>query len=159
MEDFIVNNFYRITKKTKMIKPYFKLNYCSKIIDTDGEYISKAKPIDIIDLSCKEECASYDARKKGVNYLFNFRNKAPIPINPNKGIVFFPTKAHKDSDNVWVSYCQVKDWKIHDKDPEKTIIEFQDGTFEAVDVTASTFRKQYLQAAQIFAHFTKDSYI
>ena len=83
---------YEINPQTMAIFPVeYGSKIYSKILEEDDEVLSPFKPLDIIKKSCQYFGASFDGRREGTRELIGITHKAPIVIDTNTSIYFFPT--------------------------------------------------------------------
>ena len=110
---------YEINKNTLALIPIGKKK---TVIYEDHEcFIVDEKILKIMDSNCKYYGSSISGRIQGTYSLTGFNYKAPIIVEEDKSIIFFPTCSPRLKDCAWINVNNIK--KVHSKS-EKSIIEF-----------------------------------
>lgn len=121
-------------------------NNYSRIIESDGEFIIQAKPLIIIDKSCKYFGSSLKGRQDGTKEVAGITHKAPITVDPSSGIYMFPTKSpHKDN-CAWIAHSYILRYESESFD--QTIVTFSNGMKIRLDISSGSFENQVNRTAQ-----------
>lgn len=146
-ERVVVDSFI-MTRYTMAILPHLSLGKCySKVIEEDGEYIVKKRPLDIIERSCHYYGASLKGRKQGTKAILGITHKAPIAVEPKNEIYVFPTASPNDAHCVWISHMHVI--KYEPSHREKTIVYLKNNKKICLDVSYHSFVNQLYRTAQL----------
>lgn len=121
-------NQYEINDATLAIIPDKKAN--SLILEEGTEYKIEAKPLKIIDYSCKYFGSSYVGRREGSKQILQTAYKLPIMIEDTRNIVFFPTNSPEETECSWLALNKIE--KIRPLSSRnnytKTNIKYKNGT-------------------------------
>ena len=82
---------YEISKDTLAVIPVGEKK--SKVIEKDCSFIINHSPNRVMDDSCKYYGSSMDGRQKGTTNLTGISYKAPIIVQEEGNIIFFPTSS------------------------------------------------------------------
>lgn len=146
-ERTIIDGFI-MTRYTMAILPHLGSGQCySKVIEEDGEYIVKKRPIDIIERSCGYYGASLKGRKEGTKAIIGITHKAPIAVEPLNEIYVFPTASPNDEHCVWISHMHVM--KYEPSHRERTIVYLKNNKTICLDVSYHSFVNQLYRTAQL----------
>ena len=131
---------YEINKNTLALIPIGKKK---TVIYEDHEcYIVDEKILKIMDSNCKYYGSSISGRIQGTYSLTGFNYKAPIIVEEDKSIIFFPTCSPRLKDCAWINVNNIK--KVHSKS-EKSIIEFLNNECIEIDTSYRIIQNQYLK--------------
>lgn len=119
----------------------------SKVLETDKEIIVKAKPLELIDRSCRYFGSSYEGRKAGTKEATGITHKPPIVVDPASSIYFFPTSSSSKLHCAWLSHGYVDKYdSINYYDTE---VLFVNGDKTTVSVSKHSFQTQLYRTAQL----------
>jgi competence protein ComK len=144
--------FEEINENTKILLPIAHAEYATKIVNVDGEVLSKKTPLELIREACIEGGATYKGRKDAVQNLFNISHRVPIPIAPERGIYAFPTHSPKQWQNKWIFYFHIK--HIYPVEVNKVMLVFTDGGRMELDLSYHTLEKQRQRTSQCIVKFS-----
>jgi competence protein ComK len=148
LNEFILLDDFIVSRYTIAILPHHLSELCySKVIEEDGEYIVKRKPIDIIERSCHYYGSSLKGRKDGTREIIGVTHKAPIAIEPLNEIYFFPTISPNDPRCVWLSHIHI--FKYEPLQGEQTLVYFKNEKNLHLDVSFHSFVNQLYRTAQL----------
>lgn len=137
---------YEINPQTMAIFPVeYGSKIYSKILEEDDEVLSPFKPLDIIKKSCQYFGASFDGRREGTRELIGITHKAPIVIDTNTSIYFFPTTSPVKIQCIWFSHEHILS---HRKDSlNQTVVMFRNKQTITVPISYRSFQNQVLRTA------------
>jgi len=137
---------YEINPQTMAIIPMeYGSKIYSKILEVDEELISPFKPYEIIKKSCQYFGSSYEGRKEGTRELIGITHKAPIVIDTNTSIYFFPTTSPVNIQCIWFAHDHILS---HRKDSSnQTIVVFRNKQSLIAPVSYRSFQNQVLRTA------------
>ena len=139
---------YEINKNTLALIPIGKKK---TVIYEDHEcYIVDEKILKIMDSNCKYFGSSISGRIQGTYSLTGFNYKAPIIVEEDKSIIFFPTCSPRLKDCAWINVNNIK--KVHSKS-EKSIIEFLNNECIEIDTSYRIIQNQYLKSLSLETAF------
>jgi competence protein ComK len=148
VNEFIVLDEFIVSRYTMAILPHhFHEHRYSKVIEEDGEYIVKMKPLDIIARSCHYYGSSLKGRKEGTKEIIGITHKAPIAIEPLNEIYVFPTTSPNDPRCVWLSHIHV--FKYEPSRGERTMVYFKNEKSICLEVSYHSFVNQLYRTAQL----------
>ncbi|RAK19513.1 competence protein ComK [Anoxybacillus vitaminiphilus] len=148
LREFLLLDEFIVSRYTIAVLPYHHSGFrYSKVIEEDGEYIVKMKPIEIIKQSCHYYGSSLKGRKDGTREIIGVTHKAPIAIEPLNEIYFFPTTSPNDPRCVWLSHFHV--FKYEPMQGEKTCVYFNHEKSIYLDVSYHSFVNQLYRTAQL----------
>ena len=134
-------NEYEINAYTIMIKPKrIGDRVYSEILESEEEFISTLKPIEIIKNSCDYFGCQYDGRRGGTRSLTGYTHKAPIAIEPSSSSYFLPTTSPDKESCVWFAQSHIASFKK--KSPFETTITFRNKKSTEINVSYSSFENQ-----------------
>lgn len=139
---------YEVNSSTMFLRP---IKYGSKIYteiyETDGQFISPFKPLEIIKKSCEFFGISYIERKEGTKRLIGVSKKVPIIIDPLTSIYFFPTASPTEPHCIWISHDQVQSYQ--QLEDQSTLVTFQNGLSVSLPVSLRSFEAQLLRTSML----------
>ncbi len=154
VNEFIVLNKFIISRYTMAVLPHhLHGNFYAKVVEEDGEYIVKMRPIDIIKRSCDYYGSSFRGRKEGTRAVIGITHKAPIAIEPLNEIYVFPTISPSDPRCVWLSHIHV--YKYEPTKNDQTIVYFTNEKSILLDVSYHSFVNQLYRTAQLRTKLTE----
>ena len=143
---------YGISKDTLAVVPV-GLNK-SKVIDKDGDYIINKYPNKVMDDSCKYYGSSINGRQKGTMSLTGISYKAPIIVQEEGNIIFFPTSSPRLKNCVWVSLNNIESY-YYDFEKKRCIIIFDNKSKLEIDVSYTILNNQILKSQRLESIFNK----
>lgn len=139
---------YEISPYTMAILPEMTAEgLYSKVIEVDYEYVVKAKPIEIIDKSCRFFGSSLKGRREGTKEIMGVTHKAPIVIDPTNSIYFFPTTSPSRQQCSWISHSFVK--QLIQSPFEETTIIFSNQKEIVLPISRGSLENQLYRTAQL----------
>ncbi|WP_051556445.1 competence protein ComK [Alkalihalobacterium bogoriense] len=140
---------YMINANTMLLKPVRHEKYGTLVYEKGCKFYTMFRPKDYIENACLEGGSSYTGRREAVLYSTTYRNKIPIPIFPEKSIIAFPTLSSSHFDCEWVFLLHVKGYKIVENviEEPRTQVDFHDGQYEDVTISAYSFKEQMERAS------------
>ncbi|ANB57782.1 comK family protein [Anoxybacillus sp. B7M1] len=148
VNEFIVLNDFIVSRYTMVILPHhFHDHHYTKVIEEDGEYIVKMKPIEIISRSCYYYGSSLKGRKEGTKEIIGITHKPPIAIEPLNEIYVFPTTSPNDIRCVWISHMHVLEYEPSRGDT--TTVYFKNDKSVCLDISYYSFVNQLYRTAQL----------
>ncbi|MCA1030950.1 competence protein ComK [Bacillus timonensis] len=139
---------YEINRYTMAIIPETIDNEVySRVLEVNGEYMIKKKPLEIIRDSCDYFGCSMQGRKDGTRSLTGITHKAPIMIEPAINLYFFPTSSPTQSTCAWIAHRYVY---RHTKDQfDNTLVTFTNQKKERFSISKGSFISQLHRTAQL----------
>lgn len=135
---------YQINSKTLAIMPISKKK--SKIYENENVIIVD-KPVNrIIAENCEYNGSSYAGRKKGTMELIGVTHKAPIVIQEDKNIIFFPTCSPRMHDCCWISLNNIERYKPYEGE---SLITFNNNFILQVNVSNQVIDHQVLRSTRL----------
>ena len=143
---------YEISKKTLAIIPE-GINK-SKVIEKDGDFIINKYPNRVMDDSCKYYGSSISGRQKGTTNLTGISYKAPIIVQEEGNVIFFPTTSPRLKNCCWVSLNNIDSY-YYDFEKKRCIIVFDNKSKLEIDMSYSVLNNQILKSHRLEAIFNK----
>ncbi|MDD6244105.1 MAG: competence protein ComK [bacterium] len=140
-------NQYEINDATLAIIPDKKSN--SLILEEGTEYKIEAKPLKIIDYSCKYFGSSYVGRREGSKQILQTAYKLPIMIEDTRNIVFFPTNSPEETECSWIALNKIEKIRPLSSRSNYTEIEFANGKILALPISYKSLENQILRASRL----------
>lgn len=140
-------NQYEINDATLAIIPDKKVN--SLILEEGTEYKIEAKPLKIIDYSCKYFGSSYVGRREGSKQILQTAYKLPIMIEDTRNIVFFPTNSPEETECSWLALNKIEKIRPLSSRNNYTEIEFANGKILALPISYKSLENQILRASRL----------
>ena len=140
-------NQYEINDATLAIIPDKKAN--SLILEEGTEYKIEAKPLKIIDYSCKYFGSSYVGRREGSKQILQTAYKLPIMIEDTRNIVFFPTNSPEETECSWLALNKIEKIRPLSSRNNYTEIEFANGKILARPISYKSLENQILRASRL----------
>lgn len=137
---------YLINTETLAIIP--TLDNKSYIIEENDEFFVESTPNNIIKKNCRINGSSYLMRLKKTELLTGDTYKAPILINNNDNIIFFPTSSPRKKCVSWINLFNV-DRTFFDKSKNHTIIKFLNGKTLKIDASLNIINNQIFRATRL----------
>ncbi|MGM8215043.1 competence protein ComK [Bacillaceae bacterium W0354] len=150
---------YLINKNTMAILPNKDIIYSSIIYEIDRTLLCEEPPSSIIDQTCLIKGASFDGRRKAIEYVTKKKVMLPIPIDPDNGVIIIPTKKIKHPDCEWLSYCHIKECRNSRKGKGYSEIIFNNDMKLETEISRTRMQNQIILAGHIFGLFLKDKFI
>ena len=140
-------NQYEINDATLAIIPDKKAN--SLILEEGTEYKIEAKPLKIIDYSCKYFGSSYVGRREGSKQILQTAYKLPIMIEDTRNILFFPTNSPEETECSWLALNKIEKIRPLSSRNNYTEIEFANGKILALPISYKSLENQILRASRL----------
>lgn len=122
-------------------------NLGSIIMEEETEhFIIQHTPSKLIDRACKFFGASLKGRQEGTFDVCGITHKAPICIDPQSGMYFFPTSSPANQSCIWIAHSHID--VINKTEDNRTEITFQTGRNVVVDVSYGSMLNQIQRTAQ-----------
>ena len=138
---------YEINDATLAIIPDKKSN--SLILEEGTEYKIEAKPLKIIDYSCKYFGSSYVGRREGSKQILQTAYKLPIMIEDTRNIVFFPTNSPEETECSWLALNKIEKIRPLSSRNNYTEVEFANGKVLALPISYKSLENQILRASRL----------
>ncbi|KAA0548453.1 competence protein [Bacillus sp. BGMRC 2118] len=146
------NDHYEISPLTLAILPAYHETYQSRILDIQGEFYSNQRPLKLIEQACLEGGASYDGRRKSLQYKKSFHQYPPIPINPLEDIYAFPTCSPDSYDCIWLFYEHILHYRPQGN---QLLVTFHNHQTLELNISPSIMDKQIARTESCIVLFTK----
>ena len=137
---------YEISKETLAVIPYGKDS--SIVYEKDCNFIVNETPNNIMDDSCKYYGSSIQGRQKGTLDLTGISYKAPIIINEDGNIIFFPTSSPRLKKCCWVSLNNIESY-YYDFEKNTCIIIFDNKEKIEFDMSYCVLNNQILKSHRL----------
>ena len=139
---------YEISSNTLAIIPVGENK--SKIIEKDNTYIINESPNRIMDESCRYYGSSIGGRQKGTMSLTGISYKAPIIVQEEKNIIFFPTTSPRLKKCCWISVNNIDSY-YYDFEKQTCIIIFDNKSRLEFDMSYWVLNNQILKSHRLDA--------
>ena len=143
---------YGISKKTLAVIPVGERK--SKIIEKDGSYIIDESPNKVMDESCKYYGSSIGGRQKGTTNLTGISYKAPIIVQEEGNVIFFPTSSPRLKKCCWVSLNNIDSY-YYDYEKRTCVIIFDNQEKIEFDMSYCVLNNQILKSHRLESIFNK----
>lgn len=143
---------YEISKETLAIIPIGEKK--SKVIEKDCSLIINNSPKNIMDESCRYYGSSIEGRQKGTTSLTGISYKAPIVVQEDNNIIFFPTTSPRLKNCMWISLNNIEDY-YYDFDKNSSIILFDNGEKLEINTSFCVLNNQILKSHRLESIFQK----
>ena len=120
---------YEISKDTLAVIPIGEKK--SKIIEKNNSYIVEQRPNRIMDSSCRYYGSSINGRQKGTSSLTGITYKAPIIVQEEGNLIFFPTTSPRLKKCCWVSLNNIESY-YYDFEKKTCVIIFDNKTKRSI---------------------------
>ena len=137
---------YEISKDTLAVIPIGEKK--SKIIEKDNSYIINVSPNRIMDSSCRYYGSSIGGRQKGTSSLTGISYKAPIIVQEEGNIIFFPTTSPRLKKCCWVSLNNIDSY-YYDFEKKTCVIIFDNSTKLEFDMSYCVLNNQILKSHRL----------
>jgi competence protein ComK len=107
-------------------------------------YVKKT-PLEIIHQGCLLNYSSYNGRRDAVIHHTGYARKVPIPIDPERNIITFPTLSPSNFDCVWIFLKHIECFTPQNKN---TLITFRNGKLLSVPVSSLVVEKQVYRSTR-----------
>ncbi len=138
-----------------MLKPNVTGNKVSTFVREESHVICTNKSVKkILDNSCLLYGASFNGRRDFSRAFLQTDKKLPVEVSAPSNIVMFPLRSNVLGEKVWIAYHHVKDQRVISTG--KMEILFTDNTTYQIDISKSSFSRQYNLAARLVnrKHYT-----
>ena len=137
---------YGISKDTLAIIPIGEKK--SKIVEKNNSYIIDQNPNRIMDSSCRYYGSSINGRQKGTTSLTGITYKAPIIVEEDGSIIFFPTTSPRLKKCCWVSLNNIESY-YYDFEKKTCVIIFDNKTKLEFDISFCVLNNQILKSHRL----------
>lgn len=137
---------YEISKETLAIIPYGKNS--SIVYEKDCNFIVNNTPNNIMDESCRYYGSTIQGRQKGTTNLTGISYKAPIIINEDGNIIFFPTASPRLKKCCWISLNNIESY-YYDFEKNLCIIIFDNKEKMEFDMSYCVLNNQILKSHRL----------
>ncbi len=135
---------YKINTKTLAITPINRKK--AKVYENNKVFIIEQSANKIIAENCEYYGSSYEGRKKGTMELIGVTHKAPIVIQEEKDIIFFPTSSPRTNDCSWISLGNIDSYTPY---ADESIIRFNNNLTLHVNVSNKIIDNQVLRSTRL----------
>ncbi|MGY3716256.1 competence protein ComK [Sutcliffiella cohnii] len=144
MDEYIINS------STIAILPHFHPFLQTQVLEWEGEYNVKEKPLYIINKNCLHYGSSYIGRREAIVHRTNYKQKTPILLSESQELIIIPTHSPEHMDCVWLMFHQVH--KVASINSGSTIT-FHNGRELSLPVSAEVIHQQMQKASVIHSLF------
>ncbi len=137
---------YQINSKTLAIMPINKRK--SKIYENENVIIVDKPANKIISENCEYYGSSYSGRKRGTMQMIGVTHKAPILIQEEESIVFFPTSSPRLNDCAWISVNNLENYNAYENE---SLITFNNNMIIRVNASKRIIENQVLRSTRLQA--------
>lgn len=137
---------YSINKNTLAILPFGDKK--SIIYEKNDCFLIDSKPNKIMDDSCKYYGSSMAGRLKGTDSLIGISYKAPIIIEENSPLVFFPTSSPRLKKCAWLSLNNISKY-YYDNISRKSVVKFLNDETISFSISYNILNNQVLKANRL----------
>lgn len=147
MKEWEIKEEFEVTKYTMaVVAEKLDGRLVSKVLEVNGDYTVKMKPLAIIERSCKYFGSSLKGRQDGTKEVAGITHKAPIAIDPTSGIYMFPTQSPNRSECSWISHSYIA--KIESVGYDQTLVTFKNEKSLLLNISKGSFENQLHRTAQ-----------
>jgi competence protein ComK len=139
-----MENGYKINAKTLAIIPVNK--HRSKVYEHDNVIFIEKNANKIIEENCEYYGSSYEGRKQGTMKLIGVTHKAPILVEEQNNIVFFPTCSPRLTECGWISVNNIEGYCKYD---DSCIVRFHNNFTLELHVSVKSINNQVLRATRL----------
>lgn len=143
---------YGISKETLAVIPIG--NNKSKVLEKSGEFIINKYPNRVMDDGCKYYGSSINGRQKGTENLTGITYKAPIILQEEGSVIFFPTSSPRLKSCCWVSLNNIDSY-YYDFEKKSCVIVFDNNSKLEIDMSYSVLNNQILKSQRLESIFNK----
>lgn len=143
---------YSINQNTLALIPLGKDK--TVVYDNHDCFIVEKKLTHLLDDSCKYNGSSISGRIKGTYSITGYLYKAPIIINEDKKLIFFPTCSPRLKDCAWINSNNIS--QIYNYNG-KCLIEFSNQECVEIDTSYNIINNQFSRSLQLEKKFNKRS--
>ena len=144
MENYIINY------ETLLIIPYGEDK--SFVYEVNDSFEVDSNVLKIVQNSCLFFGSSLAGRNEAVVNLLDSKIKLPIIVENTKNLLIFPTYAHKNKSNIWISYNNLIDYK---KSGNGTLLKFIGNNDINIDVKSNIIDNQIIRCVKLDAILNK----
>lgn len=137
---------YSINKNTLAVLPFGENK--SIVYEKDDCFLVSTKPNKIMDDSCKYYGSSMEGRLKGTDNLIGISYKAPIIIEENSPLVFFPTSSPRLKKCAWICLNNISRY-YYDEISRKSVVKFLNDETIAFSMSYNILNNQVLKANRL----------
>ena len=137
---------YEISNDTLAILPYGTKG--SIIYEKDCNFVIDNTPNNIMDDSCKYYGSSMHGRQQGTTKLTGISYKAPIIINEENNLIFFPTSSPRLKNCCWVSLNNIESY-YYDYEKNTCVIIFDNHEQIEFDISFCVLNNQILKSHRL----------
>lgn len=137
---------YVINDETLAIIPYGSKK--AMVIETTNKVIVNRTPKGIIRQNCILYGSCFEEKLKKTELLTGYIYKAPIMINLQKKLLFFPTSSPRLKDCSWINPLRIKNY-IFDEKKSMSKIEFITGEIVFIPVSIKVIENQILRSTKL----------
>ena len=137
---------YEISKNTLAVIPIGEKK--SKVIEKDNIYIIDESPNRIMDESCRYYGSSIGGRQKGTSNLTGITYKAPIIVQEEGSIIFFPTTSPRLKKCCWISLNNIDSY-YYDFEKKTCVILFDNNFKLEFDISYCVLNNQVLKSHRL----------
>lgn len=148
---------YYMNSTTIALLPHFHPVYQTKIINWEGEYLTKDRPFEILARSCLELGADYDGRRRAIVAKTNYKQKTPIHLSESLGLIAVPTRSPESIECAWIMYHHIH--TVFPTGVKKCKIRFHNGLQIELNISAASMQQQIQKAAVIYSLFCTDQHL
>lgn len=117
------------------------------VYEKNNTFSVNKKPNEIMEESCEYFGSSLIGRQKGTTKLIGITHKAPVIVEEENELIFFPTSSPRLKDCSWIS---VKNIKNYYRNNNKTVtIEYNDGNKILLNISYGIIDNQILRSARL----------
>jgi len=135
---------YEINEETLAIVPIDE-GY-SQIYEMSNTFQVACNATKIIEESCLYFGSTLEGRRKGTESMIGIRYKAPIIIEEEKEIIFFPTKSSRYHLPIWIG---LKNIKSYYRDNNEIVLEFKNDQKIFLNISYGSLDNQILRASRL----------
>lgn len=137
---------YEISKETLAIIPIGEKK--SKVYEKDSNFIIEDTPNNIMDESCKYYGSSILGRQKSTTNLTGISYKAPIIVQEENNIIFFPTSSPRLKKCCWISLNNIDSY-YYDFEKNVCVILFDNKEKLEFDMSYCILNNQVLKSHRL----------
>lgn len=137
---------YSINKNTLAVLPFGENK--SIVYEKDDCFLVNTKPNKIMDDSCRYYGSSMEGRLKGTDNLIGISYKAPIIIEENSPLVFFPTSSPRLKGCAWVCLNNISKY-YYDTIGKKSVVKFLNDESISFSMSYNVLNNQVLKANRL----------
>jgi competence protein ComK len=144
-----IRDRHLINEKTVLLTGEYNVRgeLWSRVIEGEETFLVRKSPITVIEENLLHLGSNFLGARRSAKYLLSPTRMHPISVNPQMGILLFPTKNMKCHCNIWFSLIHVKTTNPVEMNQIEVITSF--GHTILIDMSERAFNNKRQKAVQL----------